>query len=112
MGDAARQLLGDAPRPFHDGVEVEADPVGLEPEVLRALHQVEYFGRSQQRLGGDAAPVQADAAKLGAFDHGDLQAQLRAADRADVAAWTGADHHHVEILRHRVSPVVRFVVIR
>ena len=67
--------------------------------VLRDLQRVRVL---EQRLGRDAAPVQAGAAEhRRALDDGGLQAELRGADRGDVAAGAGADHHDVVFVRHR-----------
>ncbi len=71
MPDAARKLLGHPARARHHGVEVIADAIGLQPEFLGAVHQVEHFRGPQQRLGRDAAPVEADAAQMLALDAGD-----------------------------------------
>ncbi len=50
----------------------------------------------QQRLGGDAADVEAGAAVGGALlHHGHLQPKLRGADGAHVAAGAGADDDQV-----------------
>ena len=49
------------------------------------------LGGAQQRLGRDAAPIEADAAELLALDDRGLQAELRRADRGDIAAGAGAD---------------------
>src|SRR3546814_19507414 len=54
------------------------------------------LGRAQQRLGRDAAPVQADAAELVALDDGGLEAQLGRADRRGIAAGAGAEDDDVE----------------
>ena len=52
----------------------------------------------QQRLGGDAAAVQAGAAEHGVLlDHGDLQAELAGADGGDVAAGAAADDDEVVV---------------
>jgi hypothetical protein len=64
------------------------------------LHQAHGLGRLQQRLGGDAAPVQADAAGPLALDARGLQAQLRAADGGDIPAGAGPDDHQIEFLGH------------
>ncbi|KUP94357.1 hypothetical protein TRIHO_06760 [Tritonibacter horizontis] len=57
---------------------------------------VQHMGRVQQRLGGDAADVETGAAKgLAAFDDGGLEAQLGAADGADIAAGACADDDDV-----------------
>jgi len=39
------------------------------------------FGRAEQRLGGDTAPVEANAAEVFTLDNRGLQAKLRTADR-------------------------------
>src|SRR6266478_6110807 len=53
------------------------------------------LGRAQQRLGRDAAPVQADAAEIGFFHDRGLETELRRADRGDIAAGTGTDDDDV-----------------
>src|SRR5262249_18690604 len=50
----------------------------------------------QQRLGRDAAPVQADAAEIRLLDDCGLEAELCRTDRGDIAARTGADDDDVE----------------
>ena len=61
----------------------------------------------QQRLGGNAADVEAGAAMAGALlDHCHLEAQLGRADGADIAAGAGADDGDVELVRHGVVPVL------
>jgi len=42
------------------------------------------LGRTQQRFGRDAAPVEADAAEMLAFDDGRPEAELRGANGGDV----------------------------
>src|SRR5690606_16182641 len=110
VADPAGKLLGHPARPLDYGREVTADAIGLQPEVLGAVHQVEDFDRPQQGLGRDAAPVETDAAKMLAFDDGDVQPQLRTPDRGDIAAGAGADHDHVESLRGHALPPSRNVV--
>jgi len=66
--------------------------------VLRDLERVRVL---EQRLGRDAAPVQAGAAEDGrAFDHGRLEADLRGADGGHVAARPRADHDNVVLVSH------------
>ncbi len=68
-----------------------------------AGHLVEVRGL-QQRLGRDAADIEAGAAERAAhFDAGGLEAELRRLDGADIAARTAADHHHVECLFRHVQ---------
>ncbi len=58
----------------------------------------------QQRLGRDAADVEAGAAEGGALlDAGHLQAELGGADGADIAAGAGADDDDVEAVRLMAS---------
>ena len=62
---------------------IEAD---LEAVVLGVLRIVQDLGAPEQRLGRDAAPVEADPAEHLALDDRCLQPQLRGADRGDIAA--------------------------
>src|SRR3546814_3829772 len=61
------------------------------------LHIMIDFGRAQQRLGRDAAPVEANAAKILALDDCGLEAQLRRADRRNIAAGAGAEDDEVVV---------------
>ena len=64
---------------------------------------LEHFGGVQQRLRRNAADVEAGAAVGRALlDHRDLQAELRRADGADIAAGAGADDD--EIVGHSEIP--------
>ncbi len=56
----------------------------------------EGFGRVQQRLGGNAADIEAGAAIGRAlFDDSDIEAQLRRLDRANITAGAGADYNYI-----------------
>lgn len=58
----------------------------------RAVHRVAVDLRGvEQRLGGDAAPVQAGAAYLAALHHGGAQPQRRSTQRGSIAAGACAD---------------------
>src|SRR6056297_2162091 len=71
-------------------------------EVVFGL--VQLVGGVQQRLGGDAADVEAGAAKgFSALDAGGFQAELRAADGGDIAAGAGADDDDVIVCHGSVS---------
>ena len=94
--DAVIEALRDAARALHHGLRIERDFLGGKPVILGVLHVVVDFGRAQQRLGRDAAPVQADAAEIGFLDDRGLEAELGGADRGDVAAGAGADDDDVE----------------
>ena len=55
----------------------------------------------EERLGRNASDQQARTAERFLFlDDGGLEAELRRADRGNVAAGAGADHDHVVIVRH------------
>src|SRR5262249_45399114 len=60
------------------------------------LHVVKNLGGTQQRLGRNAAPVEADAAEIGFFDNSCLETKLGRTDRGDVAARSGTDDDDVE----------------
>ena len=94
--DAVIEAFRDAARARHHGLRIERDFFGGQPVILGVLHVVVDLGRAQQRLGRDAAPVQADAAEIGFFDDRGLETELRGADRGDVAAGAGADDDDVE----------------
>src|SRR5262249_126808 len=64
-------------RALHDRFRVVADFFGREPVVLRVLEIVENLGRAQQRLGRNAAPIQADATEVIALDDSRLESELR-----------------------------------
>ena len=71
--------------------------------VARLLEQMRGL---QQRLGRDAADIEAGAAEGGALlDHRHLHAELGGADRRHIAARTGADHDKVEAcVGHDAAP--------
>ncbi len=96
VAHARGKLLGHPARPLHHRVEVIADALGLQPELLGAVHQVEDLGGPQHRLRRDAAPVEADAAHVLALDDAGLQAKLRCANGGDIPARARPDHDDVE----------------
>ncbi len=101
--DALIQLLGHTPRPGDDGLEVKAHLVGAQAVVLQVAQALVLLARLQQRLGGDAAPVQADAAEVLALDDGDLLAQLAGPDRGHIAARSRTDDDEIEVGHPEVS---------
>jgi hypothetical protein len=52
---------------------------------------VELFRRMDQRLGRNAADIEAGAARLAGFDDHRIDAKLAGANGADITAGTGAD---------------------
>jgi len=104
--DSLGALLDDTRLALLHGGDVELhlaelDAVGLEL-VLGAMHQL---GGLQQRLGGNAAGVQAGAAEAVAavvvlpfVDAGHGQLVLGRANSRGIARRATADHHHVEVV--------------
>ena len=65
---------------------------------------VRELGVAQERLRGDAADVEADAAPVLLLDHGDGLAELGGADRRDVATGAGTKDENIEVVSaHAVS---------
>jgi hypothetical protein len=59
------------------------------------LEEVYQFGVPQERLAGNAAPVQAEPANAVLLDYRGLHAELRGSDGGDIAAWTAAENSDV-----------------
>src|SRR5262245_23968600 len=94
--DTVVQPLGHRARARHHRLGVKGDVLGRKAIVLGVLHGVKDFGRTQQRLGRDAAPVETDAAEIGTLDDRGSKAELRRADRGHIAARSGADNDDIE----------------
>jgi hypothetical protein len=95
MANALIKLLGHPARAFHHRVNVGSDILSGEAVILGMLHIVENLRRAQQRLGRDAAPVEANPAEVFTLDNGDFQAKLRGTDRRDISAGSGAEDDEV-----------------
>src|SRR5688572_4284952 len=66
----------------------------------------------EERLGRDAAPVEACAAKSRrAFDDCGLQPELRGPDGRDVAARTGPDYNHIVFTGHDLTGYCAFFLM-
>ncbi|KKM82346.1 hypothetical protein LCGC14_1320550 [marine sediment metagenome] len=94
--DPAFHLLGNTTRAFDHRLKIIVDLIHRQTKILGAVHQVEHFGRAQQRLGGNAAPVKANAAKVFPLYNRDLKAKLCAADSSDIAARPRTDHNQIK----------------
>ena len=77
----------------------EVDPVerGVDAELAAVPGRVGHLGGVQDRLGRDAAAMQAGAADLVLLDQGDPQTELGGAQRARVAAAAGPEDDHVRL---------------
>ena len=98
--DAAVETGRDPARALDDGRGVEPDLLRREPVLAGMLEVMVDLGRAQQGLGGDAAPVQADAAEMLPVDHRRFEPELRRPDRGDVSAGAGADDEDVVGIGH------------
>ena len=86
-----------------DAAHLDAVPGHAVPGLLEQMRGV------QQRLGRDAADIEAGAAERAALlDAGDLEPELGRLDRGHVAAWPAAhDHQIVPRLAHDPTPPYR-----
>ncbi len=99
--DALVELFGDATAALHHRLKIGLYLFGNQAVILGVLHVVKDLGRAQQRLGRDAAPVEADPAEQLALDDRRLEPELRGADRRDIAA--GARSEDDDVVRNSWS---------
>ena len=98
--DAAAQLLGHAALVGEDLLHIEGSACRVNAHA-RAVHRVTVdLGGVEQRLGGDAAPVQAGATHLTARHHRRMQAQRGGPEGGGIAAGAGADHNQLILHAH------------
>src|SRR2546422_713182 len=103
--DALRHAVGDAAAPLDRLRVVRLEACEPDAELRGALEEVHDLGVAQERLGRDAAPVQADAAGPVVLDGRHRKTELRAADRGDVTPRSRADDGDVGVVRgHRSTP--------
>jgi hypothetical protein len=96
-GEALEQPGDDAVLVGVDPGHVDAVERRPDPELLRLAGRVGDLCGVQQRLGGDAADVQAGAADLALLDERDAEAELCSAQRARIATRPCPEYHHVEL---------------
>ncbi|MNF82019.1 hypothetical protein D3C81_1641950 [compost metagenome] len=107
-GNAAGQVLDDASLAANHRSDVHFDFASRDTVNVEAFFRFLVFpGTVEQRLGRNAAHVQAGAAQgLLAFsvgvllDAGSGQTQLRRLDGSHVATRASTDHYYVKFLRH------------
>ncbi|MEN9469998.1 MAG: hypothetical protein RL630_1731, partial [Verrucomicrobiota bacterium] len=84
--DATREAVGDLAAATDDFVPLVGEPLDLQAEVAGVvLDRLVDLGVFEERLGGDAAPVQASAAGAVHFDHCHFFAELPCANCRDIA---------------------------
>ena len=109
-GQAAEQPVDDAGLAL-----VDLRPVGPEtslrhdPEIAGLAHRAGHLGRLEQRLGRDAAAVQAGAAHLMVLHQGNVEPGRGAVQGRRVAAGTAAEHH--DVVRAHVVATLRSVLM-
>ena len=85
--------------PEHGLGEIERGLAGGNAERTRVSRDprdlLEFVGGVDQRLGGNAADIEAGAAELLRLDDHGVDAQLARADRADIAARARTDHQEL-----------------
>ena len=79
----------------HDGI-IHRRALDGDAERLGVLDPGERIGGGDERLGGDATPVQAGAAELFLFHDRDRGAQLGGANRGGITARAGANDYDIK----------------
>ena len=101
--DALAHRQDDLLLALHHPGEVHLGLGNADAERCGVADLAKHIGAGKQRLGGNAAPVQARAAEFGALDDGDLGAELRGAKRGNITGGPTAEHH--DALGHAVVGV-------
>jgi hypothetical protein len=96
--DAAGHLLHDLVLALEERAPVDLRLADVDAEFLRAPDLLVEVRGDDPCLGRDAAPVEARAAQLLLLDDGGLEAELRGADRGNVAARAGAHDDELKVL--------------
>ena len=94
--DAVGQLFGHGPAALDDPVEIEAETLDAETEDFGLGDLPVELGGAQERLGGNAAPVQADAPEMLPLDDRRPHAELGGANGGHVTARSAADNDEIE----------------
>ncbi len=100
-GDAADEAGDDLVLAGLGDGEVDGRRAGLDAEVGGVLDVAVDRGRLEERLGRDAATVEARPAEGIHLDDRHLDACRRCVERGGVPTGTSADHHEIELLGRR-----------
>ena len=103
-GDAGVETAGNLARARDHFDDVGCGRGARDAEFGAGAGEAEDFRGTQQRLGGNAAPVEADAAEMLALDNRGAQPELSGANRRDIAAGARADDQNVVSLVHSGRP--------
>ncbi len=104
--DAADMLVDHGVPALRQRAVVEADALVAGEAELGALlgHPMQQVGGLEQRLGGNAAPIQAGAPETVTLDEANRQPELRGADGAHVAHAAAEDEQVEALLFGHGSP--------
>jgi hypothetical protein len=102
--DALGHLPGDAARAVHDLGEIETDLLCRDAERFGLLQRAVKLGALEQRLGRNAAPVQAGAAGALELDARDFLAELTGANGTRIARRATADDDEIVFRSFSHSP--------
>src|SRR5438093_9781482 len=95
--DALRVLVAHFAGTLHRDAVVGFDSTRVDAELLRVPHEPRDIGGVEQRLGGNAADVDAYPAELLLLDHRGAHAELGGANGGDVAGGTPAQDDDVKL---------------
>ncbi len=99
--DAIFQFVGDLSAAADDLGEIDCDPVDGDAVLLGIMaNLVNERAIFQQRLGGNAAPVEARAAEVFFFDAEDAFFELPGANGGGIARGAAADDDNVPVIFH------------
>ena len=99
MGDAPNHPVDDAAAALDGLGVVDGKVVEGHAELPGAVEEADDLSVPQNRLGWDAAPVEADAAQRFALDDNSSEAQLRGSNGGDIAAGAGANNGQLVLVR-------------
>ena len=74
---------------------------GIDPEFCRMVDVPFHRGGLEERLGRNAATVEAGAAQCIHFHQGHVEPGGCSVEGRGVPAWAPADHYDVELITHR-----------
>ena len=94
--DAAGHAVHDLAAALHCYRIVGAEVVESEAELVGAPNVGHDFGVFQQSFGGDAPPVEANAAEGFPFDDAGFEAQLTGSDGSHIATRPAADYCYIK----------------
>ncbi len=108
---AAGELGHDGVLAGHDGAEVHFIALASDAEHVRLFHRPGNRRRLQERLGGDAAPVEARASQGVFFYERHLGAHAGRTDRGRIPSHAAADDGDSGLVCHEWSPLSYYLIL-